>query len=72
MADFLAVDLNRVEYAGAAHDPVAALLLCSPVTVDLSYVHGRAVVRERRPVAVETEALLEEHNRAARRLLRGG
>ncbi len=71
MADFTAIDLNRIEYAGAGHDPVAALLLCSPVTVDFTYVHGRAVVREGHPVTVETEALLEEQNRAARRLLRG-
>ena len=70
-ADFVAIDLNRIEYAGALHDPVAALLMCAPVTVDHSYVHGRAVVSEGRPVEVELEPLVKEHNAAAARLLTG-
>jgi cytosine/adenosine deaminase-related metal-dependent hydrolase len=70
-ADFIAVRLDRLGYAGALHDPVAALLFCAPVTVDETWVHGRPVVRAGRPVNVEMEPLVEEHNRAARRLLRG-
>jgi len=30
-ADFFTLDLSRLEFAGALHDPVAAALLCSPV-----------------------------------------
>ena len=70
-ADFVAVDLNRVEYAGALHDPVAALLFCAPTTVDVSYVHGRPVVVDRHLVNVELPPLVAEHNTAARRLLEG-
>jgi len=70
-ADFVAVDLDRVEFAGARHDPVAALLLCAPVTVDHTYVHGTAVVSDRRPVGIEVEPLIQEHNRIARALVQG-
>lgn len=68
-ADFIAIDLNRVEYAGALHDPVAAILLCAAVPVDYSYVHGKPIVRAGRLETLELEALIETHNRAARRLV---
>jgi 8-oxoguanine deaminase len=71
-ADFVAIDLNRLAYAGGLHDPVAALVFCSPSTVDLSYVHGRPVVREGRLVTVDLPPVIEAHNRAARRLVDGG
>src|SRR3990172_120028 len=35
-ADFIALDLNRLDYAGAWHDPVAAVVLCAPAGVDRS------------------------------------
>lgn len=70
-ADFIALRLNRLEYAGALHDPVAAVVLCSPATVDHSYVHGRAVVRHGRLMTADLPPVIEAHNRAARRLVRG-
>ena len=70
-ADFATFDLDRIEFAGALHDPVAALLLCAPVPAVHTFVHGSAVIRDGRPVSLELEALLEEHNRAARQLIRG-
>lgn len=71
-ADFLALNLNRVEYAGAGHDPVAAAVFCSPVLADHLFVHGRAVVTEGRLVGLELDPLIEAHNRASRRLVDGG
>lgn len=68
-ADFIALDLDRIEYAGAHHDPVAAAVFCAPTGVDFNYVHGRAVVRERRLVGIELEPVIEEHNRLAGELL---
>ncbi|GMQ85273.1 MAG: 8-oxoguanine deaminase [Acidimicrobiia bacterium] len=70
-ADFTAISLDRIEYAGALHDPVAAVLFAAPVTVDHTYVHGRAVVSEGELVGIELPPLLERHNAAARRLLNG-
>jgi 8-oxoguanine deaminase len=70
-ADFTAVSLDRIGYAGALHDPVAALLFAAPVTVDHTYVHGRPVVSGGELVGLEIEPLIERHNAAARRLLAG-
>jgi cytosine/adenosine deaminase-related metal-dependent hydrolase len=64
-ADFIALDLNRLEYTGAHHDPVAAVLFCAPANVDHSFVHGKAVVRDRRLVGLELGPVIEEHNRLA-------
>ncbi len=68
-ADFVAVDLNRLEFAGGLHDPVAALVFCSPATVDWNFVHGRPIVRQGKLVTAEIPPLVEAHNRAARRLV---
>jgi cytosine/adenosine deaminase-related metal-dependent hydrolase len=70
-ADFIAIDLERVGYAGALHDPLAAVVFCAPVLVDHSYVQGRAVVSDGRLVAVDLPPLVQAHNAAARRLARG-
>jgi len=68
-ADFTAISLDRIGYAGALNDPLAAVLFAAPVTVDYTYVHGRAVVSDGELVDVELPRLLEEHNAASRRLL---
>jgi 8-oxoguanine deaminase len=70
-ADFIAIDLNRIDFAGGLHDPVAATVLCNPVTVDYSVVGGRTVVEGGRLTTLEIEPLIEKHNLAAARLLRG-
>ncbi|HLF82411.1 MAG TPA: 8-oxoguanine deaminase [Anaerolineales bacterium] len=66
-ADFIGVRLDRLELAGGAvHDPVAALLLCTPRGVDLSVINGRVVVRNGRLEGIELEPLIERHNQLAR------
>ena len=70
-ADFAAIRLDRLEYAGALHDPVAALVLCSPVTMDLVYVDGQPVVVDGAMVRLELGPLIAEHNRIASDLLAG-
>jgi len=68
-ADFFAVKLDQLEYAGALHDPLAALVFCAPVKADYTAVSGRFVVKERELQTVDQPKLIEQHNRAARRLL---
>lgn len=70
-ADFFAVKLDRVEFAGALHDPVAALMLCAPVQVDETWVHGRAVVTAGQPETIDAERLTVLHNAASRSLVDG-
>jgi cytosine/adenosine deaminase-related metal-dependent hydrolase len=64
-ADFIAIDLNRVEFAGSLHDPVAATVLCAPARVDHSWVGGRRLVEHGEVVGVDVPALIESHNRLA-------
>lgn len=68
-ADFIAIDLNRVDYAGAIHDLVAALAFCAPNKVDYNVVGGEFVVKEGQLVTTDLPKLIETHNKAARRLL---
>ncbi len=71
-ADFFAIDLNRLDYAGALHDPVAALVFCSPLQADYTVVGGKFVVKEGHLQTVDLPVLVEQHNAASRRLLQGG
>ncbi|MET5115170.1 amidohydrolase family protein, partial [Burkholderia pseudomallei] len=47
-ADIVAFDLRTPQFAGALHDPVAALVFCEPPQAAYSVVNGRVVVREGR------------------------
>ena len=71
-ADFIAIDLNRVEFSGGLHDPVASSVLCASVLVDFNYVHGQPVVVEGQLVTCDLDLVIEAHNRAASRLVAGG
>ena len=68
-ADFIAINLNQIAFAGALHDPVAALVFCSPTTVDYSVINGRFVVRQQRLTMIDLPVVLEHHNTLARQLL---
>lgn len=70
-ADFFAIDLNRLEYAGALHDPVAAAVFCAPVRADLTVIHGRTVVKDGRLTTVDMGGVVERHNRIAAQMLTG-
>ena len=68
-ADFVAIDLRRIELAGALHDPVAAVVLCAVSRVDRSWVGGVPLVEEGRVRGVDMAALVEEANRLAAELV---
>jgi cytosine/adenosine deaminase-related metal-dependent hydrolase len=68
-ADFFAINLKRLDYAGALHDPVGAAVFCQPVKADFTVVGGKFVVKEGQLVTVDEHKLIEQHNRVARRLL---
>ena len=70
-ADLFAIDLNRIDYAGALHDPVAAALFCTPQKVDLTLVGGKVVVKDARMTTVDEATLVRQHNQAAARLVNG-
>jgi 8-oxoguanine deaminase len=68
-ADLIAIDLNHLDYAGALHDPLAAVVFCASRQVDWNIVHGQPVVEAGRLLTVDVPELVTRHNRAARRLL---
>ncbi|MFQ5886738.1 MAG: 8-oxoguanine deaminase [Anaerolineae bacterium] len=67
-ADLIAIDVNRLEYAGAG-DLVAAAVFCAPAKVDFSMVNGRLVVKEGRLTTMEVEPIIARHNEIAREML---
>jgi cytosine/adenosine deaminase-related metal-dependent hydrolase len=70
-ADLFAINLNRIDYAGALHDPVAAALFCTPQKVDLNIVGGKVIVKDAQMVTVDETTLINKHNQAAARLVNG-
>jgi cytosine/adenosine deaminase-related metal-dependent hydrolase len=70
-ADLFAIDLNRLDYAGGLHDPVAAALFCTPQNVDFSMVGGKTVVKDGQMVNLDVDQLIQKHNKAAERLVNG-
>ena len=70
-ADIVGFDLDDVGFAGAGHDPLAALLFCAPRRAALSVIHGRIVVRDGVLTTVALPSLVERHARLARALVRG-
>jgi len=68
-ADFLAINLNRLDYAGGQHDPLAAVVFCTPVRVDYTVVGGQFVVKEGELLTLDLPALVAEHNRRAKQLV---
>ena len=69
-ADFFAVNLNQLGFAGM-HDPVAAVVFGQSVNVDYTVVNGKFVVKEGQLVTVDRGRLVEKHIKAAKRLLNG-
>ncbi len=68
-ADFIGLRLDRLDYAGALHDPLAALVFCAPQVVDLSVVNGRVVVEDGQLLTVDLGPVVERHNRISRDLV---
>ncbi|MGB2771347.1 MAG: 8-oxoguanine deaminase, partial [Anaerolineae bacterium] len=52
-ADFIGLNLNRLAYSGALHDPLAAVLFCAPQLVDISVINGRVRVQEGQIVGLD-------------------
>jgi len=70
-ADFAAFDLRQPAFAGALHDPVAALIFCAPASAAWSVIDGRVVVRQGKLVTIDLPVVLEKHNRLAKMLVNG-
>jgi cytosine/adenosine deaminase-related metal-dependent hydrolase len=68
-ADIIAINLNRVEYAGALHDPLAATVFCAPRGIDFSMINGRVVVMQGKLTTIELPSVIERHNKISKRMI---
>ena len=62
-ADLAVWRTDGLELGGAAHDPVAGLVLSAPHRVDRLYVAGREVVRDGHLVNADEDEIAREHRR---------
>jgi 8-oxoguanine deaminase len=67
-ADFIGINLNRLNYAGS-HDPIAAIVFCDSPSVDLAMINGRIVIQDGNLLTVDLPPLIERHNRIAREMV---
>ncbi len=67
-ADFAGFRIDTPAFAGALHDPIAALLLCAPAHADFTVIDGAVRVADGRLVDVDLPALLDAHRDHAQRL----
>ncbi len=70
-ADFAAFRVDGVEFAGAMHDPLAALVFCRSVNADVTVINGRVVVQDGYLTTVDLPLVVERHNQIAKELVDG-
>ncbi|MBX7244025.1 MAG: 8-oxoguanine deaminase [Candidatus Sumerlaeaceae bacterium] len=71
LADVILIDVNKIGFAGALHDPVAALLFCGDShIVDYSIINGEVVVERGKLARVKEEQIVESANKAAAALVK--
>ena len=62
---------HTIGYAGALHDPVAAVLFCAPQQARTTVINGKVVVRDGEIVTMDMRPVIDTHNRCAARLANG-
>ena len=60
-ADIVAFDCRGIDFAGAAWDPLAALVFCGPGKAAYTIINGRVVVADGNLQTMDTTALLQNH-----------
>jgi len=67
-ADIVMFKLDQIGFAGALHDPVAALVFCTPANVSYSIINGKVVVNDGILQTIDLPIVIERHNQLAARL----
>ena len=63
--DIVMFKLDGIGFAGALHDPVAALVFCTPPNVACSIINGKVVVRDGVLATIDLPVVIERHNALA-------
>jgi len=61
-ADIAMFKLDQIGFAGALHDPVAALVFCTPANVNYSIINGKVVVKDGILQSIDLPLVIERHN----------
>ncbi|MFQ5796973.1 MAG: 8-oxoguanine deaminase [Candidatus Bipolaricaulia bacterium] len=70
VADIALFDLEHLHYSGA-HNPLGALVMCAPTTVDTLLVGGKAIVKGGELQTVDVDKLTARHRDKAREIVTG-
>jgi cytosine/adenosine deaminase-related metal-dependent hydrolase len=70
-ADIAAYNLDTVGFAGALHDPIAALIFSQSVNANHVWINGRDVVRDGHLTTLDLPVLVETHTRLSQALING-
>jgi 8-oxoguanine deaminase len=69
-ADVAMFRLDRIDFAGAMHDPASAILFCgSGVRADCTIVAGRILVRDGKLAGIDEEELFHEAGRISAKMV---
>ena len=69
-ADIIAFRTDTLAMAGGAiHDPIAALVFCTPPNVDLSLINGKVVVKDGNLVTLSLRDIIKNHNQSVLELM---
>ncbi len=67
-ADIALFDLETLSYSGA-HDPLGALVLCSPTTVHTLIVNGKIVIQNHELMTVDVKKIVRNHRAISTKLV---
>ncbi|MDX1415824.1 MAG: 8-oxoguanine deaminase [Candidatus Promineifilaceae bacterium] len=70
-ADFIAINLNQIGFAGALHDPVAAVIFCQTPGVDWSVINGKVIIKDGQLTTLDLGSHQEKHNKLSAAMIRG-
>ena len=68
-ADFIGINIDRPQFAGAHHDVVAALILCQTDRIDYSFINGRKVIDQGRLLPIDLVKLVKKTHQLAQQMI---
>jgi cytosine/adenosine deaminase-related metal-dependent hydrolase len=68
-ADIIGFNMERLDFAGALSDPVAALVLCDAKSVDLSIINGDVVIEKGKFKYIDEFEFIRKQNKISKKLL---
>ena len=68
-ADFIGIDLSKLELSGCLDDPLASIVMCDPKEVDLVVINGTTRIWKGEVLGEDLKKIAEWQNRKSKELL---